>query len=410
MKPSSIVITGIGVTSALGNDVGTFESAIFSSLSAIHKIEDINNNLVFKMGAPLRNWDPSDLVAKKDLQTMDLFSQFAFCAAIEAIKNAKLDAGHTVNSHRVGVVIGTAGGGTHTFETQYERLYLQGKRKVSPMTVPMIMASAPASHIARLAGAKGPVFSVTSACASANHALATASSLIRDGQADIVICGGTDANFAHGNLKGWEALHAVSQDTCRPFSADRSGLILGEGAGIFVLEKKEHAARRNAPILGELLSVGMSSDAGNLVSPDPDGMYAAMRNALEIAGIAASDIDYINAHGTGTKANDAAEASAISKLLGDNVSNTPVSSTKSQLGHALGASGALELAATLGGIKRSLTPPTLNLTHLDPECPIAVVGERPATKTIKVAMSNSFAFGGLNASVIITGPEASKRR
>ncbi|WP_417782155.1 beta-ketoacyl-[acyl-carrier-protein] synthase family protein [Terasakiella pusilla] len=400
-----IVITGRGVVSAFGHNISAFEEKIFGAACAIASIEDLNDQLLFKTGAPVRDFDPNQSINPRECRMMDPFSQFAVHGALDALKEAGLsldeDADDGMDPSRLGVVTGSACGGISTLETQYSRLYLKGSRKVSPMTVPMVMGSGPASHIAKAANARGPVFGVTSACASFNHALNSALSLLKEGAADVVICCGTDANFAHGNLKAWEALHAVSPDTCRPFSIDRKGLSMGEGAGVIVLERLDHALARKAKPLAKVLGVGMSSDAGNLVAPDAQGMYGAMNNALRIADLSPSDIDYINAHGTGTKANDQTESEAVCKLLGKQNDATPLSSTKSQLGHALGASGAFEMLATIGGILRETMPPTVNFTQADPECPVNVIANTAHPAKINIALSNSFAFGGLNASAVI---------
>lgn len=399
-----VVITGRGLVSPFGRAVDGFERAILDGACAVGDFQDLDDGIAFKNGAPIRGFDPSDALDRKNLQSMDLFSQFAACAAVDAFR----EAGFGVDGEddgfdrsRLGVVIGSAGGGLHTFESQYKRLYAEGRRKVMPMTVPMIMGSAPSSHVARVCGARGPVFSVTSACASSNHAFHSALSMLRDGLADVVVCGGTDANFAHGNLKAWEALHVVAADVCRPFSAERTGLSLGEGAGVFVFERRDHALARGAVPLAEVMSVGMSSDAGNLVAPDAAGMQAAMARALESAGASVDDVDYVNAHGTGTKANDKIEAEAIRALLGARADAVPVSSTKSQVGHGLGASGALELMAVIAGMKAGKVPPTVNFETPDPECPVNVIANRAAPADIRLALSNSFAFGGLNASLLI---------
>lgn len=400
-----IVVTGRGVVSAFGHNISLFEEKIFDAACAIASIEDLNDQLIFKTGAPVRDFDPRQSLDARDCKMMDPFSQFAVHGALDALKEAGITLGDEddgMDRTRLGVVTGSACGGISTLETQYSRLYLKGSRKVSPMTVPMVMGSGPASHIAKATKARGPVFGVTSACASFNHALNSALSLLKEGAADVVICSGTDANFAHGNLKAWEALHAVSPDTCRPFSIDRKGLSMGEGAGVIVLERLDHALARKAKPLAKILGVGMSSDAGNLVAPDAEGMYGAMNNALRIADLSPSDIDYINAHGTGTKANDQTESQAVCKLLGKQNDATPLSSTKSQLGHGLGASGAFEMLATIGGILRDTMPPTVNFTEADPDCPVNVVANAAQPAKINIALSNSFAFGGLNASAVIS--------
>ncbi len=402
-RGDDVVVTGRGIVSPLGQDVESFGRAILAGECAIGDFSDLENRLAFRNGAPVRDFQADDRLPPRDVATMDLFSRFAATAACQALAEALPDGVNGVyEPTRIAVVIGTANGGANAIDEQYRRLYLEGQRKVYPLTLPMTMGNAPASHIARLAKARGPVFGITSACASANHAIALGLSLMRNGAADMVICGGTDANFAYGTLKAWEGLRVVSPETCRPFSRDRKGMILGEGAGVITLERRSAALARRARPLAVILGAGMRSDAADLVYPDLDGMADAMAEAVTDAGLAVDEIDYINAHGTGTLANDKLEAAAIEKVFGARV--LPVSSTKSQIGHALGASGAMELLALIAGMHAGLAPPTMNFAEADPECPLDVVPNAARPLEIRRALSNSFAFGGLNVSLAVGTP------
>jgi nodulation protein E len=267
----------------------------------------------------------------------------------------------------------------------------------------MTMGSAPASRIAREIGAHGPVFGVSSACASAAHAMMVGLSFIRSGLADVAVVGGTDSCFAKGYLIAWDSLRVVSPDTARPFSGDRRGLVIGEGAGILVLEAPGRAAARGVPVIGRLLGAGMSSDASDLIAPESDGMQRAMQLALDEAGAGPTAVDYVNAHGTGTVANDRLETKAIRHVFGAAADRLSVSSTKSIVGHAMGASGALEALATLAAIEAGIVPPTLNYTSPDPQCDLDVTPNTPKRRSIDLALSNSFAFGGLNVSLAFSG-------
>ena len=269
------------------------------------------------------------------------------------------------------------------------------------MTVPRIMPSAPTSQCAMAFGLKGPTFSIGSACASANHSIGIAAALIRSGAADVMMAGGADASFTFGFLKSWDALRVLSPDICRPFSKDRPGLVLGEGGAILVLEDWDRARDRGATILAEILGFGMTSDAGDLLAPDRDGARRAMQGALDEAGLTADQVDYVNAHGTGTRLNDLTEAAAIGDLLGPRLPRVPVTSTKSMVGHCLNAAGAIEAVATIIALQEGIIPPTIGFQQADPECPVDCVPNEARHMPIEVALSNSFAFGGLNATLAI---------
>lgn len=388
-------ITGRGIVSSLGQSCNDFAAAVLAGKPGIRPFEG-SSPYRFKMASPVDAFEPAAHFDERTLGTIDRFTQFAAVAAREACAEAQLDKAD-IAPHRIAVVIGSANGGIDIIEDGYQRLYLQNAR-ARPLTVPLSMTSAPASRIALQIGAKGPVFATSTACASAAHAILLGHMLIATGQADIAVVGGTDSCFSDGYLRAWDALRVVSMDTCRPFSKDRQGLIIGEGAGVLVLERHGASAVRGVKPVAALLGGGMSSDAGDLLAPDADGMMRAMRGALAATGCAAADIDYINAHGTGTPANDRAEAAAINLVFENRA--IPVSSTKSILGHALGASGAIEAVTTIAALEHGIIPPTLNYTTPDPNCPIDAVPNTPRPAAIQKAISNSFAFGGLNVTLV----------
>ena len=349
------------------------------------------------------SFEPERHFNERTLSLLDRTSQFALVAANEAIRQSGLDftAGLSL---RTGVVVGTGVGGETTHDDESRQVYGENATRVHPFTIVRLMANAPASQISIAHGLRGPTFAVVSACASSNHAIAQAALMIRSGLADVVITGGTEACLTYGSLKAWEAMRVLAEDTCRPFSKSRRGLVLGEGAAMFVLESMAHARARGATILAELAGVGMSADAGDIAAPDPAGSARAMSQALADGGLAPEDIDYINAHGTGTQANDSTETNAIHRVFGDHASALVVSSTKSMHGHALGASGALELVAVIGAMHDSVVPPTANYDDADPSCDLDYAPNAPRPMTVRAALSNSFAFGGLNAVLAIRAP------
>ena len=350
------------------------------------------------------SFEPALHFSERMLPLLDRTSQFAVFAANEAIRQSGLDFKIGDLSLRTGVVVGTGVGGETTQDDQSRLLYGEKATRVHPFTIVRLMANAPASQISIAHGLRGPTFAVASACASSNHAIAQAALLIRAGVVDVAIAGGSEACLTYGSLKAWEAMRILADDTCRPFSKGRRGLVLAEGAAMFVLESMAHARTRRATILGELAGVGMSADAGDIAAPDPAGSARAMAQALADGGLAPEDIDYINAHGTGTQANDSTETNAIHRVFGAHASALVVSSTKSMHGHALGASGALELIAVLGAMRDSVVPPTANYAAIDPDCDLDYAPNAPRPMTVRAALSNSFAFGGLNAVLAIRAP------
>jgi nodulation protein E len=295
---------------------------------------------------------------------------------------------------RGGVILGTAAGGIQTWEQSYRTVFAEGRNRVPPLVVPRLMHNAPASHLSIRHGLSGPVLTVASACASANHAMGLALQQIRLGAADVMLTGGAEAMLCFGGVKAWEGLRVLAPDTCRPFSLGRKGMVLGDGAGVLVFEAEEHARARGAVILAEVAGFGMTADAGDIIAPDPDGAARAMQAALDDAGMAAAEVGYINAHGTGTLLNDRSESTAI---LGVFASPPPVSSTKSMHGHAVGATGALEAIACILALREGILPPTVNFAAPDPDCALDVVANAARVARVDAALSNAFAFGGLNA-------------
>ncbi|WP_343214900.1 beta-ketoacyl-[acyl-carrier-protein] synthase family protein [Dyella lutea] len=395
----AIAITGMGAISAFGEGAEALWSGLREGQSGIRPLRhERAADLRVRIAAQVpESFDPAAHFGERALPMLDRASQFALFAANEAIAQSGLDFAAGGLGGRTGVVVGTGVGGETTQDEQSRRLYAENATRLHPLTIVRLMINAPASQISMAHGLRGPSFAVASACASTNHAIAQAALMIRAGLIDVAVAGGTEACLSYGALRAWEAMRVLADDTCRPFSANRRGLVLGEGAGVFVLESMAHAQARGANILGVLAGVGMSADAGDIVAPDPAGSGSAMTQALADAGLAPEDIDYINAHGTGTPANDPTETRAIHAVFGAHAPKLAVSSTKSMHGHALGASGALELVAVLGALRDGVVPPTANLDMADPACDLDYVPNQPRQLKVRAALSNSFAFGGLNA-------------
>ncbi|MEI7037403.1 beta-ketoacyl-[acyl-carrier-protein] synthase family protein [Fulvimonas yonginensis] len=394
-----IAITGMGAVSAFGEGAQALWQGLRAGTSAIAPLRhERASQLRVRVAAQVPDsFDPTVHFDERTLPLLDRTAQFALLAAREAVAQAGLEWNAAERKRRAAVVIGTGVGGENTQGEQARRLYAENATRLNPLTIVRAMANAPTSQVSIAYGLCGPSFGVVSACASSNHAIAQAALLIRAGLADVVVTGGTEACFTYGALRAWEAMRVLADDTCRPFSADRRGLVLGEGAGVFVLEAMEHAQARGARPLAELVGTGMSADAGDIVAPDPAGAVAAMTQALEDGGLAPEDVDYVNAHGTGTLANDPSETRAVRQVFGRHADRLAVSSTKSMHGHALGASGALELVAVLGALREGIVPPTANFERSDPACDLDYVPNVARAMPVRAALSNSFAFGGLNA-------------
>ena len=392
-----VVVTGVGVVSAVGADRASFWDALTAGRSGIGPIDRVDlSDFRFQNAAQARDYRPEDHFESRDLRPLDRFSQLAVVAAREAVADAGLDGDVR---DRTAVVTGACTPGQDTLDDDlFGPLYRDGLTRVAPLTIPRAMGNANTSAVTMDLGLHGPAFTVSSACSSASHAVGQALWMLRNGLADAAVAGGSEAPLSYGLLRAWEALRVVSPDTCRPFSVDRSGMVLGEGAAMLVLEPLDAARARGATVYAEVAGVGMSADAGHLTSPSVDGAAAAMRAALADARMEPAELGYVNAHGTATPVNDPMEAEALRAVLGDRLADVPVSSTKSMHGHTLGAAGAIEAAATLLALHHGVLPPTANFTALDPACaPLDVIAGEARETPARAALSNSFAFGGLNA-------------
>ncbi len=395
--PHRVVVTGCGVISPVGKDTASYWDSLTEGRSGIAQPTLVSPDLLLReVVAEVKDYVPTAYFEERQLSPLDRVSQFAVIAAREALAQSGLEIGEAL-SERTAAIVGTGIGGSNTIDESYKRLYGDKQTRVYPLTVPKLMPNAPASQVSMFLGLRGPSFGVVSACASATHAIGLAYQMVRAGIADAAVTGGTEACINLGTLKGWEALRVMATDTCRPFSKGRKGLVVGEGSAMLVLETLESAKARGAEIIAEIIGFGMSADARDLTNPDVGGMTRAMNACLADGGLNREDVDYINAHGTGTLANDATETEALKATFGDKAKAVPVSSTKSMVGHALGAAGALEFVATLLAIRDNIAPPTMNYLEPDPACDLDYVPNAAREMTIDVAMSNSFAFGGLNA-------------
>lgn len=396
-----VAVTGLGLVCALGNNVAECWERLAEGVSRIAPLRDGGcPPYKFRTGAEAWDFNPCEHFTEKDFLTLERFAQFAAVAAREAIAQSGLRfTGELADASAV--ITGTSVGGQFTEEEGYRRLYKENNPRVGPLTIPRTMSNAGASRISLEFGIRGPAFTISTACSSSNHALGQAFWMVRSGQIKAAVAGGSEAVFAEGLLRAWEAMRVVSADVCRPFSADRKGLSLGEGGGMLVLENWEHAKARGAEILAEIVGFGMSSDAHHITQPCVEGPAKAMQWALLDAGIAPEQVDYINAHGTGTQTNDVIETEAIRKVFNHRADSLLVSSTKSMHGHTLGAAGGVEAVATILALKHGLAPPTVNFTAPDPACSLDVVPNQARRAKLQIGMSNTFAFGGLNATLVM---------
>jgi nodulation protein E len=396
-----VAVTGLGVVCALGNDTREFGRRLFAGECGIRALRDPGlPPYKFGLGAEARDFHPLDHFSEKDSTLLERFAQLVTVAAREAVAESGLRFEGEL-SDQTAVVTGTGVGGKSSEEEGYRRLYRDGDPRVAPLTIPRTMTNAGASRISLEFGIQGPTYTVATACSSSNHAIGQAFWMVRSGMATAALAGGSEAVFVDGLLRAWEAMRVVSPDVCRPFSSDRRGLSLGEGGAMLVLENWEHARARGANIRGEVLGFGMSSDAQHITQPRVEGLAKAMKWAIRDAGVNLGQIGHVNAHGTGTQANDAAEASAIRSVFGKYTDDVLVTSTKSMHGHTLGAAGAIEAIATLLALENSSIPPTINYNAPDPKCNLNVVATHARAALIEVALSNTFAFGGLNASLVL---------
>ncbi len=395
-----VAVTGLGIVSALGSNVPEFWDNLSRGVSGIAPIRLVDcSRMRFQNGAEVKGFDPAAHFDPPKLSLLDRFAQFALVSAREAVRNSGIEWDFRTKE-RTAIITGSSLGGQTTQDEQFLEVYRNARDRVHPFSIPKTMSNAGASHISMEFGITGPVFSISTACSSANHAIGNAFWMVRNGQADVAITGGSESPFSYGLLKGWESLRVVSPDTCRPFSRNRSGMILGEGGAMLVLESREHAKARGAKIYGEIVGFGMSSDASHIMAPSSDGAADAILRAIKDAALSGDAIGYINAHGTATPANDSTETRAIRKALASHADKALVSSTKSMHGHALGAAGAIEAVATVLALEHGLIPPTANYQESDPECDLDYVPNTARKSSVEYAISNSFAFGGLNAVLI----------
>ncbi len=368
-----VVVTGLGVVCAVGHDVSCFWESLQAGRPGIEPIEGADRTqLRFQNGAEVRGFDPSRYFEQRDIDLLDRFAQFGVVAAREAVADAGIVFTDELRE-RTGIVTGSCVGGQVTEDEGFVSLYRRNNPRGNPLTIPRVMNNAGASRISQEFGIVGPAWTVSTACSSSNHAIGQAFRMVRDGDVDVAIGGGSEATFSLGFLKSWEAMRVVSPDTCRPFSKDRRGLILGEGGACLILETLEGAQARGAKIHGEIVGFGMSADAHHITQPSSGGAARAMRAAITDCGLQPEQFGYINAHGTGTSANDATETAAIRAFFGAHADKLAVSSTKSMHGHALGAAGAIEAVATILALEKGVLPPTANYNEADPACDLDVI-------------------------------------
>jgi nodulation protein E len=392
-----VAITGAGAFCAIGRNTAEFAESLRCGRSGIGPIESSDMSQIrFQNGAEIKGYSHRDYFDDRRADFIDRFAQFAVIAAREAVQDAAIEWTPALRENAA-IITGSCVGGQSTEDIGFAEVYKFGHNRVHPLTIPKTMANAGASHISMEFGITGPSFTISTACSSAGHAIGQAYWMVRSGQTDLALTGGSEAPFSFGILKAWEAMRVVSPDTCRPFSKDRRGMILGEGAAMFVLEPLEAALARGAKVYAEIVGFGMSADACHITQPSTEGAARAMRAALRDARLAPEQIGYINAHGTATPANDPTETAAIRAVFGSHADRLAVSSTKSMHGHALGAAAALECLATVLALRDGILPPTINYTEPDPQCDLDVIPNQARRQEVEYALSNSFAFGGLNA-------------
>ena len=392
-----VAITGLGAFCAIGKNVEDFWASLAAGRSGIGPIASVDiKDLRFRNGAEIENYSHAPYFTDKQADAIERFAQFALIAAREAVAQAQIEWTDALRESTA-IVTGSCTGGQLTEDVGFWELYALKKTRVNPLTIPRTMSNAGASFISMEYGITGPAWTVSTACSSSAHAIGQAYWMVRNGQSELAITGGSESPFSYAFLKAWEAMRVVSPDTCRPFSLDRTGMILGEGAAMMVLEPWDAARARGATIYGEVCGFGMSSDASHITVPNPAGAARAIRSALRDAAIEPAQIGYVNAHGTATRANDSSETQALREVFGAHLEQLPVSSTKSMHGHTLGAAGAIEAVATALALRRGVLPPTANFSEADPDCALDAIPNHARAATVAYALSNSFAFGGLNA-------------
>lgn len=392
-----VVITGAGTINALGASVAETCEAMKEGRCGIGTLEfqDVDR-LAIKIGGQVKNFDAEAQFNRQQMALFDRFTQFTLVAAREALAQSGLVFSGELAATS-GVILGNSGGGMTTLDANYRTVYEDGKNRVHPFVVPKLMNNAAASHVSMEYNLKGPSFTVSTACASSNHAMSQAFNMVRSGMAKAMVTGGSESMLCFGGVKAWEGLRVMSKDACRPFSANRNGMVQGEGAAIFVFEDYAHAKARGAEILAEVVGFAMSSDAADIVMPSKQGAARAISGALKDAGISAGQVGYINAHGTGTAANDKSECAAVADVFGADADQLMISSTKAMHGHLIGGTGAVELLACIMALREGVIAPTIGYEEADPECALDVVPNEAREAKVDYALSNAFAFGGLNA-------------
>ena len=396
-----VAVTGTGTINALGHDVASTFEAMREGRCGIGALDlRAVERLSIRIGGQVRDWEAETYFNRQELALYDRFTQFTMLAARQAMEQSGLEIRERL-SLQAGVVLGTAGGGVNTWDENYRAVYEEGKNRVHPFVVPKLMNNSAASHVSMEWNLRGPSFTVATACASSNHAMGLAFQMIRSGMAKVMVTGGSEAMLCFGGVKAWEGLRVMSKDACRPFSANRNGMVQGEGAGVFVFEEWDHAVARGADILAEVAGFSMTSDAADIVMPNQAGAERAIAGALADAYLDATDVGYINAHGTGTAANDKTECAAVAHVFGHHANRLLISSTKSMHGHLIGGTGAVELLACLMALRDGIVAPTIGYEEPDPECALDVVPNEAREAKVSAVLSNAFAFGGLNAVIAL---------
>ena len=402
-----VAITGLGVIAATGRDVRSFFDNLVHAHSGVRRITQFDpSSLSVQIAGEVPDYRSTDYFPQKQLDFIDRFCEFGLVGAREAMQSSGLQIREEEQT-RFGVAMGSGIGGANTLESGFYNLYAKQATRLHPFTIPKMMHNAAASQICMEFGAKGPSLATSTACSSAGHAIGEAFHFIKFGLADLMLAGGSDAPITYGMIRSWESVRVLAPGNgdpsraCRPFSADREGLVMGEGAGVLLLEELGHARRRGAKIYAELAGYGITSDASHITQPSVEGPVRAIQMALEEAGVKPEQVDYVNAHGTGTRLNDVTETQVLKEALKEHARKVAISSTKSMHGHAMGATGAIELVATVMALEQGIIPPTANYTKPDPECDLDYVPNQAREARVGVAVSNSFAFGGLNAVLVV---------
>ncbi|WP_422657335.1 beta-ketoacyl-ACP synthase II [Paenibacillus sp. EC2-1] len=403
-----VVVTGMGVMTSIGKDIDTFWNSLMTGKSGVSHVEAFDvSDYPTQIAASIKDFNPEDYMDRKEARKMDRFVQFAVAAGTKALEDSGIKIGENAEAERVGVSIGSGIGGLGTWEDQHNVLLEKGPKRVSPFFIPMMIANMASGQMSINLGAKGPNTTQVTACATGSHSIGDSFRLIQRGDADVMVCGGAEATIRPTGMAGFCAMRAMSTrndepaKASRPFDTGRDGFVMGEGAGVLILESLEHAQERGAKIYAEVIGYGLSADAHHMTEPDPDGAARCMKMAIRDAGINPEDIDYINAHGTSTPVGDRSETKAVKMALGDHAYKVAVSSTKSMTGHLLGAAGGVEAVICALSLGHQIIAPTINLEDQDPECDLDYVPNEPREAELNIVMSNSFGFGGHNATIIL---------